>query len=59
MKAMLTGFRCCSFKMFSNGERSAIADGEVEEEDTRATSKPQKREKELESLREGVTRCLV
>ena len=28
--------------------RSAMADGEVEEEDTRTTSRPQKREKELE-----------
>ena len=37
MKTMLTGFQCCSLKMFvSNSESTTMADHEVEEEELQA-----------------------
>ena len=47
MKAVLTSFQCCSLKMFpSNGERTTMADGEVEIEKPQTGHRKGKRKKE-------------
>ena len=61
MKAMLTSFQCCLLKMFpSNGERTTMADGEVEVEEPQAGQKREGTEgKELEGRGDRVTHYLV